>query len=167
MTAAGSKAYQRNESDQALEGVDLGVLASSLGPVVRLLRNHLASRIMLAFEPFGLRTGSFSTMALIAANPGCSQSDIARETGVDKSVVVALVDLLEQRGLAERARSTQDRRRNTLTLTAEGHKRLIEMHELALAVEAPIRAALSETEVATLIHLNRKALQALAGAEGD
>jgi DNA-binding MarR family transcriptional regulator len=165
MTGAANKAYQRSENEQALEGVDLGVLASSLGPVVRLLRNHLASRIMLAFEPYGLRTGSFSTMALIAANPGCSQSEIARETGVDKSVVVAVVDLLEERGLAERTRSTEDRRRNALTLTEAGHARLIEMHELALSIEAPIRAALSEEEVATLIHLNRKALQALVASD--
>jgi DNA-binding MarR family transcriptional regulator len=161
-----NKAYQREEKDQALEGVDMGVLGSSLGPVVRLLRNHLASRIMLAFEPYGLRTGSFSTMALIAANPGCSQSDIARETGVDKSVVVALVDLLEARGLAERTRSTRDRRRNALTLTAAGRAQLREMHGLALEVEAPVRAALSEAEMETLIHLNRKALQALVASDG-
>jgi DNA-binding MarR family transcriptional regulator len=121
---------------------------------------------MLAFEPYGLRTGSFSTMALIAANPGCSQSDIARETGVDKSVVVALVDLLEARGLAERTRSTRDRRRNALTLTAAGRAQLREMHGLALEVEAPVRAALSEAEMETLIHLNRKALQALVASDG-
>ncbi len=134
MTRAEGQAYQREEAAQSLEAVDLGVLSSSLGPVVRLLRNHLASRIMLAFEPDGLRPGSFSTMALIAANPGCSQSDIARETGVDKSVVVALADLLEARGLAERTRSTRDRRRNALTLTEAGHQLLAEMHAIALEV---------------------------------
>jgi DNA-binding MarR family transcriptional regulator len=158
-------AHPADQTEQALAGVDLGVLASRLGPVVRLLRNHLSSRIMQAFEPFGLRTGSFSTMALIAANPGCSQTDIARQTGVDKSVVVALVDALEARGLAARMRSTSDRRRNVLSLTPAGQAQLIEMHEIALAVEAPIRAALSEAEIETLIELNRRSLQALVASD--
>lgn len=158
-------ALQDKQRDQSLESVDLGVLADALGPVVRLLRNHLTSRIMDAFEPYGLRTGSFSTMALIAANPGCAQSDIARETGVDKSVVVALVDALEQKGLAERARSPQDRRRNALTLTEKGHTLLHEMHQVALAVEKPVRDVLTAEEMATLIQLNRKALQALVGMD--
>jgi DNA-binding MarR family transcriptional regulator len=162
-----NKAYRRNEADQALESVDLGVLADAVGPVIRLLRNHLASRIIAAFEPYKLRTGSFSTMALIAANPGCSQADIARETGVDKSVVVALVDLLEARGLAERTRSTSDRRRNALSLTPAGETLLAEMHEIALCVEAPVRAALTADELETLLHLNRKALQALVASESD
>lgn len=160
-----SKALQEKQRDHTLEGVDLGVLAGSLGPVVRLLRNHLASRIMEAFEPYELRTGSFSTMALIAANPGCSQSDIARETGVDKSVVVALVDALEARGLAERSKSSRDRRRNSLNLTQKGVELLHEMNQIALQVEKPIRSALAADEVETLIHLNRKALQALVESD--
>ena len=158
-------AVHEKQRDHALDGVDLGVLAGALGPVVRLLRNHLASRIVEAFGPYDLRTGSFSTMALIAANSGCAQSDIARETGVDKSVVVALVDALEQKGLAARTRSPHDRRRNALTLTEKGHALLHEMHQIALAVEKPVRDVLTPEEMETLVSLNRKALQALVGSE--
>lgn len=154
-------ALQEKQRDQTLEAIDLGVLTDALGPVVRMLRNELIERIMVAFEPYALRTGSFSAMALIAANPGCSQSDIARETGVDKSVVVALIDALEERGLAARARSTSDRRRNVLTLTCQGHALLEEMHQLAMAIEQPIRSTLSAAEFQTLVRLNRKALNAL------
>lgn len=160
-----NKAFRDGRRDHALEGVDLGALADCVGPVVRLLRNHLAARILQAFEPFGLRTGSFSAMALIAANPGCAQSNIAREIGLDKSVVVALVDALEARGLAERMRSTCDRRRNALTLTPAGHALLQEMKTIALKVEQPVRQALTAEEMKTLIHLNRKALQALVASD--
>jgi DNA-binding MarR family transcriptional regulator len=158
-------AVQDKQRDLALEGVDLGVLAGALGPVVRLLRNHLASRIVDAFSPYDLRTGSFSTMALIAANEGCAQSDIARETGVDKSVVVALVDSLERKGLAERTRSPLDRRRNSLSLTEKGHALLHEMHKIALEVEKPVRDVLTPDEMETLISLNRRALVALVGSD--
>lgn len=160
-----AKALHRGGRDHAPEGFDLGVLADSFGPVIRLLRNELITRIVAAFEPYELRTGGFSALALIAANPGCAQADIAREFGVDKSVVVALIDQLEQRGLAERGRSTSDRRRNTLTLTAKGEALLHEMDVLGRSVEAPIRAALTPQEASELIRLGRKAYSALIAAD--
>ena len=142
-------------------GIDLGLLGESVGPAIRLLRNLLSSRVVTAFEPFGLRSGTFSTMALIAANPGCSQSDIARHIGTDKSIVVAIVDDLERRGLAERQRSTEDRRRNALTLTSAGHDLMMELNRIGREVEDPIRQALSPAEMAQLIALARRAVDAL------
>ncbi|BAK65401.1 MarR family transcriptional regulator [Sphingobium sp. SYK-6] len=142
-------------------GMNRGMLGESIGPTIRLLRNMLTTRIVAAFEPFGLRSGTFSTMALIAANPGCSQTEIAREIGTDKSIVVAIVDDLEKRGLAERQRSTQDRRRNALRLTGAGEAVMADLAALGRQIEQPIRAALSEAEVTQLITLSRRAVDAL------
>lgn len=152
---------------QMLDGMDLGLLGDSIGPAVRHLRNLLTSRIVAAFEPYGLRSGSHSTMALVAANPGCSQSEIARNIGTDKSIVVAIVDDLEKQGLAERQRSTEDRRRNALVLTDKGRALMLELDNLGRSVEAPIREALSPEEVAQLIHLARRAIDALMASEPD
>ena len=150
---------------QMLDGMDLGLLGDSIGPAVRHLRNLLTSRIVAAFEPYGLRSGSHSTMALVAANPGCSQSEIARNIGTDKSIVVAIVDDLEKQGLAERQRSTEDRRRNALVLTDKGRALMLELDNLGRSVESPIREALSPEEVAQLIHLARRAIDALMASE--
>lgn len=158
---------QETESLQTLEGMDLGLLGESIGPAVRHLRNLLTSRIVAAFEPYGLRSGSHSTMALIAANPGCSQSEIARNIGTDKSIVVAIVDDLEKNGLAERQRSTEDRRRNVLTLTEKGRALLMELDGVGRAVEQPIREVLSPAEVTQLIHLTRRAVDALMVTEPE
>lgn len=153
--------------DQLVEGMDFGLLGASIGPGVRHLRNLLTSRIVAAFEPFGLRSGSHSTMALIAANPGCSQSEIARNIGTDKSIVVAIVDDLEKGGLAERRRSTEDRRRNILTLTDKGTQLMLQLDGIARTVEQPIRDALSPREVQQLIDLTRRAVDALMVSEPD
>lgn len=150
---------------QMLEGMDLGLLGESAGPAVRHLRNLLTARILAVFEPYGLRSGTHSTMALIAANPGCSQSEIARNLGTDKSLVVAIVDDLEKRGLAARQRSTHDRRRNALVLTDEGQALLLELDERGRSVERPIREALSADEFEQLIHLTRRAIDALMASE--
>ncbi|HZV17879.1 MAG TPA: MarR family winged helix-turn-helix transcriptional regulator [Sphingobium sp.] len=149
------------------EGMDLGLLGDSVGPAVRHLRNLLTARIVAAYEPYGLRSGSHSTMALIAANPGCSQSEIARNLGMDKSIVVAIVDDLEKRDLAERQRSTEDRRRNALMLTDKGRALMLELDNLGRSVEAPIREALSPQEVEQLISLVRRAIDALMACEAE
>jgi len=142
--------------------MDWGVLRGGVGTGVRLLRNELTGRIMDAYAPFGLRSGAVSVMALIEANPGCSQSEIAREVAMDDSAMVAIIDELERRGLAVRSRSTQDRRRNSLSLTPEGQRLLIEMVRCAMSVEKPIHDALSAEELETLINLLRRASSAMA-----
>ncbi len=52
-----------------------GLMADPLAFRVRSLISVLSERVVVAFAPFGLRHGSFTSMALISANPGCSQTD--------------------------------------------------------------------------------------------
>lgn len=143
-----------------------GLLSGAMGTTVRLLRNELTTRIVAAYEPFGLRSGALSTMVLIDANPGCSQSEIARELAIDDSAMVAIIDELEKRGIAVRSRSATDRRRNTLSLTPDGKTFMLSMLEQGLGVEKPIRDALSPEEMAMLLQLLRRAYSALISADG-
>jgi len=154
---------ERNKA-AAAPGMDWGLLRNGMGTGVRLLRNELVDRIVAAYAPFALRSGALSTMVLIKANPGCSQSELAREVAMDDSAMVAIIDELEQRGLAVRSRSTADRRRNSLSLTPAGDTLMHEMIGCAMAVERPIREALSEEEQATLIALLRRAYAAIAAS---
>ena len=84
--------------------LDWGILAGSVGPRVRLLRNALTARSIAASASYGLPTGSLTVLALIAANPGSSQSALAKRAGLNKSALVGIVDQLEAKGLAARAR---------------------------------------------------------------
>jgi DNA-binding MarR family transcriptional regulator len=142
--------------------MDWGLLRNGVGTGVRLLRNELVNRIIAAYAPFSLRSGALSTMVLIKANPGCSQSELAREVAMDDSAMVAIIDELEERGLAVRSRSTADRRRNSLSLTPDGERLTTEMIACAMAVERPIRDALSDEELVTLNTLLRRAYAAIA-----
>lgn len=151
----------------AQQGMDWGELSHAVGTVVRLLRNDLTTRIVDAYAPFGLRSGALSTMALIKANPDCSQSEIAREVAMDDSAMVAIIDDLEARGLARRSRSTRDRRRNSLSLTPDGERVMAEMIGRAMAVERPIHEALSEQELKTLMALLRRSYNAMLATPPD
>lgn len=141
--------------------LDWGRYSRSVGPRVRLLRNLLTSRGVAALADFGLPTGSLSVMVLIEANEGCSQTELARTTGLTKSGLVGIVDELEKRGFAARDRSPNDRRRNKLYLTDAGRAQLDLMVPAAVAQEAPIRAALSEAELDQLVELLERTFSAL------
>jgi DNA-binding MarR family transcriptional regulator len=138
-----------------------GPLERAIGPRVRVLRNLLTVRSVGVLAPFGLRTGALTAMSLISANQGCSQADLARELGLDKSAVVAIVDDLEKGGLAVRDRSAKDRRRNRLSLTAKGEQTMQAMYEAAVGQEHPIREALTPEEFERLLTLLDRAYDAL------
>jgi DNA-binding MarR family transcriptional regulator len=143
------------------KALDWGILAGSVGPRVRLLRNALTARSIAASAPYGLPTGSLTVLALIAANPGSSQSALARRAGLNKSALVGIVDQLEAHGLAARDRSANDRRRNQVTVTAEGEAAMQALFVAVAAEEGAIRDALGEADLDVLLGLLDKAIAAL------
>lgn len=141
--------------------LDWGILKGSVGPRVRLLRNVLSGRSITVSAPYGLPTGSLTVLALIAGNPGSSQNALARRAGMNKSALVGIVDELEKRGLAARERSAGDRRRNQVTVTAEGEAAMQTLFAAVTAEEAPVREALGAADMALLLALLDKAIGAL------
>ena len=155
----------KKTSGRRRKELEWGLLAESVGPRVRLLRNALTARSIAASAPYELPTGSLTVLALIAANPGSSQAALARRAGINKSALVGIVDQRENRGLAGRDRSSADRRRNSLSVTREGEE---VMHRLFAAVgpeEQPIRDALGAADMAKLLSLLDRAISALDDEE--
>ena len=130
-----------------------GVLADAIGPRVRLLRNALATRSITALEEFGLPTGSLTVLSLIVANPGSSQTVLAKAAGLNKSALVGIVDELEKRGLAARDRSASDRRRNQLAVTPAGEAAMKAMFERVRRGEEVVRDALGTSDLRKLLDL--------------
>jgi DNA-binding MarR family transcriptional regulator len=140
-------------NDISSDEVDLGLLSDVIGFRLRRLQNHLSRGFNERLARKEVRPGVFSALALIAANPGLSQTALAREIGFDKATIVAIIDTLERLGWAERRQATTDRRRRELSITPLGAKSLTELQGVCLANEARIRGALSEGERADLFRL--------------
>ena len=140
---------------------DWGLLADAVGPRVRLLRNALAARSIAALEEFALPTGTLTVLSLIAANPGSSQTLLARAAGLNKSALVGIVDELEKRGLAARDRSASDRRRNNLSVTPAGEAAMKAMLARVDGGEARVREALGKRDHLALLDLLDRANKAL------
>jgi DNA-binding MarR family transcriptional regulator len=143
------------------KSLDWGILEGSVGPRVRLLRNALSARSIAVSAPHGLPTGSLTVLALIAANPGSSQTALAGRAGLNKSALVGIVDQLEQRGLVERDRAASDRRRYQVSVTPEGEKAMRELFAEVAREEDPIRLTLGKREMLALLALLDRAIAAL------
>lgn len=141
--------------------LDWGILEGSIGPRVRLLRNMLASRSISASAPHGLPTGSLTVLALIAANPGSSQTALAARAGLNKSALVGIAEDLEKRGLVARQRPDGDRRRYSLTVTREGEAAMGTLFAAVDREERPLRDALGKRDMTQLLALLDQAIGAV------
>ncbi|RYD48713.1 MAG: MarR family transcriptional regulator [Sphingomonadales bacterium] len=126
--------------------MQLGRLNDYVGFRMRRVQNQLSANFAAETARFGIRTGLFSSLALIEANPGLSQQELSGTVGLDKSITVQIVDELEKRGWAKRERSTTDRRRHALTLQPAGKEFLDELFAIMKRVEAEVQAQLKPDE---------------------
>jgi DNA-binding MarR family transcriptional regulator len=116
--------------------------------------------------PLELHPRHFGMLSHLAANEGQSQQALSSALGIHRSAMVALVDDLERRGLAERRRDPTDRRAHSLFLTPAGRKLLSELERLADEREAELLSALSASERSRLISLLRRVADSQGLAAG-
>ena len=143
------------------KSLDWGILEGSVGPRARLLRNALSARSIAVSAPHGLPTGSLTVLALIAANPGSSQTALAKRAGLNKSALVGIVDQLERRELVERDRVESDRRRYQVSVTPAGEAAMEALFAVVTRQEEPLRMALGARDMAQLLALLDRAIAAL------
>jgi DNA-binding MarR family transcriptional regulator len=129
---------------------ELGVLDQVLVFRLRRIRDRLAEPLRRSsIEGGGLRAGEFGALALIDANSGISQIELARAGGFDQTLLVGILDDLEARGWALRTRDSADRRRHIVAMTKKGRVALGELLAMVRESEATARNALSAKEYAT------------------
>lgn len=109
----------------------------------------------------GLHPREFGTLSVIANEPGVTQHVIGEGAGIDPSTMVAALDELERRGLAERRPHPSDRRKRAVYLTAEGERTLALAAGLARDVGEEFLTRLTPSEREELNRLLRK----LTGAD--
>jgi DNA-binding MarR family transcriptional regulator len=106
-----------------------------------------------------LSPGVIKTLVRLGQADGISMGEMARGIGCDPSYITALVDDLDQRGLARREPSPDDRRVKIIVLTEQG-RALAEEIDSVLSVPPATFAALSPAELRQLRHLLDKIIAA-------
>jgi DNA-binding MarR family transcriptional regulator len=134
---------------------------AALSEYTGFLMNWVANRSRQYFarrleEQLGLHPREFGVLNVLARNPGITQQAIGEHAGVDPSTMVATLDSLEARGLAERHPHPGDRRKRSVQLTPEGERVLREGRKVAAAVGKEVFGTLTSEERDQLNGILRK-----------
>ena len=112
--------------------------------------SHLLHRaLQLALDIYAEETGAgaltqrqFAVLSAVMAKEGCTQSELVRATGIDRSTLAELVARLIGKDLLGRERSTLDARANTVRLTDAGR---------AAVTEAAPKVAEADSRILALV----------------
>lgn len=136
-------------------------VSSSFAFLFGKLGQFATQRFAEQIAPLGLRPRHCGVLALLRADHP-SQLTIAGALGVSNSVVVNMLDELEDLGAAHRVRETADRRRHRVELTDHGRALLRKAARIANRLDEELLAPLTAAQVGAL----RDSLRALAAEHG-
>ncbi|MBO3753173.1 MarR family transcriptional regulator [Streptosporangiaceae bacterium NEAU-GS5] len=127
------------------------VLMNRLGYLLKHAQIRLTEEVAEALAPFGIDGRELAVLTVLVAEYPLSQLEAAGRLGVDRTSMVAIVDVLEDKGLVERRKSEHDRRKNIIELTPAGQECLREAEKARGEVERRLLAPLGDDGVAALI----------------
>ncbi|WP_414167524.1 MarR family winged helix-turn-helix transcriptional regulator [Streptoverticillium reticulum] len=94
----------------------------------------------------GMRMPHHAVLSAVADLEPVAQAELGRTTGFDPKDMVGLLNDLQDQGLVTRAPDPNDRRKNSITLTPQGRKRLTRLAKLGEEANESLLSALSPAE---------------------
>ncbi|MET0325097.1 MAG: MarR family winged helix-turn-helix transcriptional regulator [Ilumatobacteraceae bacterium] len=104
--------------------------------------HYLGQGFESALAALGISAREFLVLTFVRAADGLSQQELSARLGLDPTIVVGLVDGLEERDLMSRRRDPADRRRNVLSVTSAGEDLQADAVAAAARAEAEFLAPL-------------------------
>ncbi|MEV0200726.1 MarR family winged helix-turn-helix transcriptional regulator [Nonomuraea sp. NPDC050691] len=117
---------------------------------------HAQRLIGEVLNPLDARGYHFAILAALEEFGPASQIAIGQRCGIDRSDTHATVNELADQGLIVRAPDPADRRRNVITLTPAGQRRLEQLDTILTGVQEELLSALSEAERGQFLELLRR-----------
>jgi MarR family transcriptional regulator, lower aerobic nicotinate degradation pathway regulator len=126
-----------------------------LGRAARQAEQVTQERLFAA----GLRRGFYGVLATLEEFGPAAQAEMGRRLGIDPSDMVAILNDLERAGYVSRERDPDDRRRNSVTMTAAGREALDRFDEAIAAAQDALLASFSPADREQFVALLERVLQ--------
>jgi DNA-binding MarR family transcriptional regulator len=99
-------------------------LKTSPGHLLRRAQQFAADVYQDEVGADGLTPRQFAVLYTVEAREGLSQTDLVRETGIDRSTLADMISRMLKKDLLARKRTEGDQRANAVKITAAGRKAL-------------------------------------------
>lgn len=120
---------------------------TSMRHLLRRTQQLAATFYANEIKSVGLTSGQFAVLYTVDAREGLSQTDLVKETGIDRSTLAEMIRRMTDDDLLSRRRTDGDGRANAVKITAAGRK------ALKAAIPAVTRA---ETRMMEFIPASRR-----------
>jgi DNA-binding MarR family transcriptional regulator len=123
--------------------------------------SRIGHRVLVeALAEHDLRLPHFAVLTGLSDFGPLAQHLLADRLGLNRSHLVGYLDVLEGRGLVQRVRDPDDRRRQRVDLTAAGRTRARQLRDVAQRSQEQFLQVLSASERETLIALLQRLVHA-------
>lgn len=93
-----------------------------LGYLLKHATLQLTALTDAALEPHGIDSKDLGALRVLARREPTSQLEVAQTLRIDRTTMVALLDVLQHKGFVTRRPDPADRRRNVVALTEQGSR---------------------------------------------
>src|SRR5262245_18350051 len=128
-----------------MTGTDTGQRARSSLLIAQLARGT-RRRIEQAVAPIGLRPRELLALQHLSERGPSAQQALADMIGVDATIIIAILNSLEDAGLIQRSRDRADRRRAIITISRQGERLLADLDHALGQLDDEILAPLTPSE---------------------
>lgn len=141
-------------------------LSESPGHLLHRAQQFASERFTKAMAGARLTQRQFAVLHATAAREGLTQTELVKDTGIDRSTLAELVSRMVKNGLLERRKLPDDARANSIHLTTSGRTLLEAVTLGAMEADAAILSALPKNKRASFLEtLRRIALTLEQGEE--